>query len=83
MEPIAKLHRDFPRVVPMKTPEGLAIVEIHPAVGHVQGEQRYGKSLAEILTEGEIEGCVLWQVVTWIRLPRKGVAETRAVVNVG
>jgi hypothetical protein len=40
------------------------------------------QKVAEILAEGKIESCVLRQMVPWIRTPRKGIAEPRAVVNV-
>ena len=66
----------------METAEGLAVVEIHPAIGHIQGVQRCGESLVEILAEGKIEGGVLRQVVPRIRRVRKCVAEAGAVVNV-
>jgi hypothetical protein len=83
MESVAELEIDFPWVVPMEATEGLAVVEVDSAVGHVQDIQRCGESLAKILTDREIEGCVLRQVVPWIWLPRKGIAEARAVVDVG
>ena len=66
----------------METAEGLAVVEIYSAIGHIQGVQRCGESIAEILAERKIEGCVLWQVVPGIRRVRKGVAEAGAVVNI-
>jgi len=48
----------------METAEGLARVEIHPAIGHVQGMHRCGESVPEILAEGkDAQGCVLRQVV--------------------
>src|ERR1700676_1114708 len=82
MESVAQLDENFPRIVPVETAEGLAVVEIHAAVGHIQGVQRCGESVAEILAEGKIEGCVLRQVVPGIRRVRKGVAEAGAIVNV-
>jgi predicted nuclease with RNAse H fold len=58
MEPIADLGINLMRIVPVETAEGLAVVEIHPAVSHIKGVQRCGESLAEILAEGKIEGRV-------------------------
>jgi len=52
----------------VKTAEGLAVVEFHPAVSHVHGVQRRGESLAEILAGGKIKRCVSRQVVPWIGL---------------
>ena len=83
MESIAELDINLPWVVPVEATESLAVVEIHSAVGHVQGIQRRGESLAEILTDREIKAGVLRQVVPWIWVPRKGIAEARAVVDVG
>ena len=82
MKPVAQLDEDFARIIPVETAECLAIVEVHAAVGHIQGIQRSGESLTEVLTDREIESCVLRQVVPWIWLPWKGIAEARAVVDV-
>jgi hypothetical protein len=82
MEPIADLGINLTRIAPVETAEGLAIVEFHPTVGHIQGVQRCGESLTEILAEGEAESSVLRQLVPRIRLPRKSVTETGAVVDV-
>ena len=83
MESIAELDINLPGVVPVEATEGLAVVEIHSAVGHIQGIQRCGEAFAEVFAEREIERGVLRQVVSWIGLPRKGIAEARAVVDVG
>ena len=83
MESVAELEIDLPWVVPMEATEGLAVVEVDSAVGHVQDIQRCRKSLAKIFTDREIEGCVLRQVVPWVWLPWEGIAEARAVVEVG
>ena len=82
VEPVAHLGINFSRIVPVETAKGLAVVEIDSTIRHIQRVQRCGELLAEILAQGKIEGCVLRQVVSRIRLPRKGVAETGAVVNV-
>jgi hypothetical protein len=66
----------------METAEGLAVVKIDPAIGHIQRVQRCGDPLAEILAEGKIEGCVLRQVVPRIRGARICVTEAGAVVNI-
>ena len=57
----------------MEATEGLAVVEIHPTIGHIQGVQRRGESFAEILAKGKIEGRVLRQIVPRIRLPGKAL----------
>ena len=67
----------------METAKRLTVIELHSTIGHVHGVQRQGESLAEVLANGEIEGCVLRQVGPWIRQPGKGIAETGAVVDVG
>jgi len=82
LESIAKLYVHLPRVVPVKTAEGLAVVEFNSAVGHVEGVQRRGQALTEVLSKREIERGVLRQVVSRIRLSGKGIAEARAVVDV-
>ena len=82
VEAVTQLDENFPRIVPVETAEGLTVIEVHPAIGHIQGVQRCGESVAEILAEGKIEGCVLRQVGPWIRRVREGVAEAGAVVNV-
>ena len=82
MKAVSQFDEKFARIVPVETAEGLAIVEIHPAIGHVQGMHRCGESVAEILPEGKIEGCVLRQVVPGIRRAKKCVAEAGAVVDV-
>jgi hypothetical protein len=82
MEPIANLGINLTRMVPVETAEGLAVVEFHPTVCYIQGVQRCGESLTEILANGQTEGSVLRQFVPRIRLPGKGVTETGAVVDV-
>ena len=82
-ESIAKLSINLSWRIPVETAERLAIVEIHSTIGHIQGVQRCGESVAEILAEGKIESCVLRQMVPCIRPPRKGIAEPGAVVDVG
>jgi hypothetical protein len=82
MESIAHIGINLTRIVPVKTTEGLAVVKFHPAVGYIQGVQRRGELLAEILTDRKVEGCVLGQVVSRIWLPGKGVTEAGAVVDV-
>ena len=79
---VAQLDENFARVVPVETAEGLAVIKFHPAIGHIQGVQGCGESVAEILAERKIEGRVLWQVVPGIWRPWKGVAEAGAVVNI-
>jgi hypothetical protein len=79
---VSQFDEKFPWIIPVETTEGLAIVEIHTAIGHIQSVQRCGESVTEILAEGKIEGCVLRQVVPRIRLISKGVAEAGAVINV-
>lgn len=69
MESIAHLGIKLTRIVPVKTAERLAVVEFHPTVGYIQGVQRCGESLTEILAMGKTERSVLWQLVRWIRLP--------------
>ena len=66
----------------MEAAEGEAIVILHAAVGDVQRVQRGRDSFAEILAEREIERGVLGQIVAGIRLVRKGVAESRTVIDV-
>src|SRR5713101_7766058 len=83
MESITELHVNLPRVVPVESAEGLAVVEVHAPVGYVQGIHRCGEALAEILANREIEGCVLWQMASRIRLINEGVTEAGTVVNVG
>ena len=83
MESIAELDINLPWVVPVEATESLAVVEIHPAVGHIQGIQRRGKALTEVFANREIERGVLRQVVPRIWLPRKGIAEASAVVDIG
>ena len=83
VEAITHLDENLARIVPVETSESLAVIKFHPAIGHIQGVQRCGESVAEILAKGKIEGRVLRQVVPWIWGPRKGVAEAGAVVNIG
>src|SRR4029077_9437497 len=75
METVAQFDIDFARVVPMETAEGLAVVEIHAAVGHVQGVQRGGNALTEVLAERQIERGVLGQMPFRIRVARERVTE--------
>ena len=82
MKAVSQFDEKFPWIIPVETAEGLAIVEIHTAIGHIQSVQRCGESVAEILPEGKIEGCVLRQVGSGIWGVRKGVAEAGAVVDV-
>jgi hypothetical protein len=82
MESIADFGINLPWVVPVKPAEGLTVVELHAPVGYIQGVERRGEAFTKILAEGKIEGCVLWQVISWIGLSRKRVAKARAVVNV-
>jgi len=82
VEPVAYFRVNFSRIVPVETAKGLAVIEIDSTIRHIQRMQRCGEFLAEILAQGKIEGCVLRQVVSRIRLCRKGVAETGAVVDV-
>ena len=82
MEAIAQLDVNFPRVIPVEAAERLAVVKIHPAIRDVQGVQRCGESVVEILAEGEVEAVVLRQMVAGIASVRKGVAEPGAVVNI-
>ena len=83
MKAVAEFDVDFAGIVPVEAAEGLAVVEIDAAIGHVQRVQRRGEALPEILADREIESCVLRQVVSGIWVPRKSIAETRAVVDVG
>ena len=82
MESIADLDINLPWVVPVEATEGLAVVKVDSAVGHVQSIQRRGKPLAEVLTQRHIESSVSRQVVSGIRLARESVAEAGAVVDV-
>ena len=82
MESIAELDVNLPWAIPVEATESLAVVEIHPTVAHIQGIQRRGESLSEVLTDREIERCVLKQVVPRIWLPWKGIAEARAIVDI-
>ena len=66
----------------MEAAERLAVVKIHPAIRDIQNMQRCGESVAEILADGEIEACVLRQMIAWVGGARKGVAEAGAIVNV-
>jgi|ERR1017187_5086819 hypothetical protein len=59
MEPVAQFDEHFAGVIPVKATKGLTVVEIHPAVGNVQGIQRCRDTLAEVLANREIEGGVL------------------------
>src|ERR1700730_8845364 len=82
MESIAELDVNLPWVVPVEATESLAVVEIHTTVGYIQSVERRGESLAEVLTDREIKRGVRRQVVPWIWVPRKGITEARAVVDV-
>jgi hypothetical protein len=53
MESIADLGINLPWIVPVKATEGLAVVEFQPTVGYIQGVQRCGESLTEILAKGK------------------------------
>ena len=66
----------------MEAAKRLAIVKIHPAIRDIQNMQRRRESVAEILADGEIEACVLRQMIAWVGGARKGVAEAGAVINV-
>src|ERR1700674_408678 len=82
MKSVAQFDIDLARVVPMETAEGLAVVEVHAAVGHVQGIQRCGDALAEVLANRKVERGVLWQMASRIRAARERVTEAGAVVDV-
>ena len=83
VKPESKFDKQFARVIPVETAEGLAIVKIHSTVSHVQCIQRRRHALAEIFAYREIEGGVLRQMALRIRLTDESVTEARAVINVG
>src|SRR6202451_1702726 len=83
MKTIAQFHVNLTRVIPVKAAKGEAIVIFHAAIGNIERGERRGNSLAEILAQRDIERRVLRQVVAWRGLAGKGVAEARAVINVG
>ena len=82
MKSIAQLDGQLPRVVPVEAAEGLAVVEFHVQVGHIQGIHGCGKAFPEILAQREIKRGVARQVTFRIRLADKGIAEPGAVVDI-
>ena len=70
MKAVAEFDVDLSRIVPVEAAESQAIVELDAAVGHVKGIQRSGETLPEILSQREIEGGVLRQMVARIGLRR-------------
>src|ERR1700723_931162 len=83
VEAIAQFKVNLTRLIPVEAAEGDTIIEFDATVGDVDGAERGGEALAEILAEREIECCVLWQIVARIRLAGKCVGESRSVINVG
>jgi hypothetical protein len=83
MESVAQFGINLPRVVPVETSEGLAVVEVHAAVGYVQGIQRCGDALAEVLANRNVERGVLRQMVAGIGLVNECVTEAGAIIDVG
>jgi len=86
MASLADLDINLPWVVPVKAIEGLAVVAVDSAVGHVQGIQRCGESLAEVLTDlpterSRVVCCGKWS--PGYGCPGKDIAEARAVIDVG
>src|SRR6202521_5457946 len=76
---VAQFDIDLARVVPMEPSERLAVLEVHAAVGHVQGIQRRGDALSEVLANRKVERGVLRQVVTGIGLVNECVTEAGAI----
>jgi hypothetical protein len=68
IKPIADFDKYLPRVIPVETTEGLAVVEVHAPIGDVQSVHRCRKALPEVLAERQIERSVSRQVVSRIRL---------------
>ena len=83
MESIAKFGVNLARSVPVKTAEGLAVVELDAAVGDVESVERSRETLAEILAKRKIERGVLRQMVTRIRLVYECITEAGTVIDVG
>src|SRR5450631_3255086 len=67
----------------MEAAKRLAVVEVHPAVGHIQGIQRCRKAITEVFANREIERGVLWQMVSRIGLAGESVTEAGTVIDVG
>jgi hypothetical protein len=51
VESVAQLDIDFARVIPMKSSEGLTVVQFDATVGHVQGVQGGGDTLPEVFAK--------------------------------
>ena len=67
----------------METAEGLAVIEIHPPVGHIQSIHRRREALPEILAQRKIERRVPRQMPLGEWSAHEGVTESRAVIDVG
>jgi len=48
MEPVAHLHKDFPRIQEVRSAKGKAIVEQNAPVGHVKALDAHGESLPKL-----------------------------------
>ncbi len=82
MKPVAKLDVDFSRIVVVKSSERQAVVNQQVAIGDVERVQRNGKSLAEVLSEREINLRVAGQVSAGMLRIGRTIREARAVVDI-
>ena len=48
MKSIANLDIDLAWIIPVEAAEGLAVVQFHAAIRHVEGIHRSGESFAEV-----------------------------------
>ena len=55
VEAVAKLGVNLPGIVPVKSAESQAIVQLHAPVGHIESGQRDGVVFGEGLSESQIE----------------------------
>src|ERR1700690_2907827 len=82
VKPESHLNKYFARVIPVEATEGLAVVELHAAVGDIQGVERGRDAFAEVFADRKIERGVRWQMVSRIGLIDKTVGEAGAVIDI-
>src|SRR5271163_1441099 len=85
LESVAKLPIDEPRVVPMESAEGQAVIQLHAAISYIHGVNGNGVVLGKGFANREIESSVSRKIRTGILCLRRAiqaVGEARAVVDV-
>ena len=80
MKSVANLDKDFARIQIVRSAKGEAVIQQNTAVCDIDTLNIYGKALAKILADGEVERGMRLEMVAWDRwVP---IRETRGVINV-